>query len=106
MTINELANKIAADFRDEIEEMECEDFADLVRRNDWEPRDIREEIEWLATDYIDKEYEDLKKTYGGFHNIPTDILLGKACIYDDCSVSDKETELSYRQFKKLIISLI
>lgn len=106
MNIMELAKKIADEFKEDVKEHGCESFKEMVDCFGWEPSDIREEITYMQTDFLNDEYYELVKEYGEWSNIPYSVREQRCFAMDDGSVSNGKEELTYGQFKKLVLSMI
>ena len=98
MTLNVLVKKVANDFRECMEIMDCKTWKEFVDANDWDSKDIRDEICATVQDigkdiYTNKriqwERDGAIWTYGNNDGI----LIG-------------EQEIPYGTFKKLVIAEI
>lgn len=93
MTIIELAEKIRNDFINDIKEDGFENFKEMRECYDWTPKDIRDEIEYLETKYVNEEFDETGET-----NI---------WVHDDASleshINGKWEEVSYREIKKMVL---
>ena len=88
MTFKELAQKIAEDFNRQIEEEGFENFKEMRSVYDWEPEDIRDEIEYMIKEYGEDDH---------------------FATLDDGSIIQftgdlEEPTMSYREFKKLVFA--
>lgn len=106
MNINDLAEKIANEFREEVKGHGCESFKEMADCFGWEAYDIREEITYMQTEFLNDEYDELVEEYGEWSNIPC-FVRGHICVaYDDGSIICENEEMTYGQFKKLVLSKI
>lgn len=82
--MQQLIDDIAAEWRNDMKEQECETFKEFVSLNDYEASDIREEIRYMVEHHYD------------------------GWMYDDGTivVASDDTEMPYGKFKKAIIDKI
>lgn len=88
MTFEELAKKIAEEFKNIMEQEGFSCFKEMKECYDWEASDIRSEIEYMVKEYGEAEH---------------------FAVMDDGSLiqfTDERIEptMSYREFKKLVLN--
>ena len=88
MTFKELAQKIAEDFNRQIEEEGFENFKEMRSVYDWEPEDIRDEIEYMIKEYGEDDH---------FATLDDGSIIQFTGDWD-------EPTMSYREFKKLVFA--
>ena len=82
--MQQLIDNVAAEWRNDMKEQDCETFKEFVQLNDYDASDIRNEIRYMVD-----------RMFGGY-------------MYDDGTVvgASDDTEMSYGKFKKAVIDKI
>lgn len=88
MTFTTLASKIAEDFNRSVVEEGFENFKEMKNSYDWEPEDIRTEIEYMVKEYGENDH---------------------FAMMDDGSLIQFTNDwptMSYREFKKMVFAQV
>jgi len=100
MNIEELAKRVADDFKATMEEEGFESFAEMKRVNWWEASDVRNEILDVAQIMLDEEYERDLEEFGDHTKIPYTVRL---FVDDTGHIQSTREKTTYRDFKKLVM---
>lgn len=91
MTFSELAKMIADDFKKTMDSEGFETFDAMRRCYDWEPIDIKEEVDTIIREISEKEYAAGNKESIWMWDDFTHVVIG----WED---------ITYREFKKMVFS--
>ena len=105
MTINELAKKIADEFKADMKEHGFETFKEMAKCYWWDATDVKGEISYMATDFANRDYDEYVEANGTWNGYEM------VTVYDDCSVSGRNDEnklvdMTYGNFKKLVLGYV
>lgn len=87
MTFEELARKVAGEFRKDMKEVGYETFEDMRRSYDWEWADVKEEVSYLI--------DEIAKATGDSYLWMAD---------DHTFIQNASGDISWKEFKKLLLA--
>lgn len=98
MVISDVIRLVAKEFASIAKQEGYTSFQEMSRSYDWDASDIRSEIEYAATYVCNADYNkfiDLGKYPREYKGVT---------VYDDTSLSDDSSEMSYKEFKKQVVA--
>lgn len=98
MTLDELTISVAKLFKSYMIRQGFDSFNDMKQKYRWTDSDIRSEIEYAAIISIKDDYSKFLDLGGDAKDY------NRILIFDDCSVSDSSSDMSYSNFRRAILA--